>query len=125
MSTTTGIFYHSLTDEQRTLFNEMYQKLTEFNSLMNTAVVAHSSELSHPYRAASEFYNPLFANIQFNFEEFKISDFVYLSKLLLHLQSRFHSGMINKAMRAYNVLILIIKDLKKFSQSMKVYDTMN
>lgn len=111
--------YFELQAEQKKLFDEIYQLLTEFNSLMQVAKVAHSSELTQPFTTAYNFYNPLFANLQINFEDFKKSDFDYLTKLLIHLQGRFRSGMINKAITAYNVLIQIQKKLLLFTDNFK------
>ena len=117
MFTTKAPHYFELSKDQRKLFAKIYLDMNEFTSLMQIAKVAHSSELSHPFTVAHAFYFPLFSNLHINFERFNKSDFDYLVKLLIHLQSRFHSGMINKAMRAYNILSVILKDLTEFTDN--------
>ncbi len=107
MFKTKSVYYNELSEQQRQQLDEIYLLLTEFNSLMQVCKVAHSSELSHPFITAYSFYSPLLSNIRINFDPITQKDFDYLTRLFIHLAGRYRSGMINKAMQAYNVLIQI------------------
>jgi hypothetical protein len=107
------------------MVEEIYQLITEFNYLMQVVKIAHSSELSEPYRKAQLFYNPLFSNFMIGFAAFDEREIETLTAHFTYLQGCFRSGMINKAMQAYNILSLILKKLFKFSDSQLELSTPN
>lgn len=113
MNKITGPYYNQLNQEDKETFDKMYGYTTKLNSYMSTAVIAWSSELKAPFLTAYNYYHQFFYLSQSNNIPLSLNELQYFQKVLISLQECFHSGMGNTAMKAYNALSMVLKELTK------------